>query len=130
MAIDLARMEKRLTEELALLEEELRSVGRVNPANPADWEARPPELNIPGADPNETADRVEGYEENTAILKELEIRYNNVKKALARIKEGTYGVCEVGGEPIPEERLEANPAAATCLAHAPAPESPSSGRGE
>lgn len=32
--------------------------------------------------------------------------------ALERISEGTYGICEVTGEPIPKKRLEAIPYAA------------------
>ena len=50
-------------------------------------------------------------------MKELEIRYNEVKEALKRIEEGTYGICRVSGEQIEPERLEANPAATTCIKH-------------
>jgi RNA polymerase-binding transcription factor DksA len=32
-----------------------------------------------------------------------------IDQALRRIEEGTYGVCEVTGKPIPEDRLEAVP---------------------
>ena len=32
-----------------------------------------------------------------------------VERALARIADGTYGICEITGAPIPEERLEAMP---------------------
>lgn len=35
--------------------------------------------------------------------------------ALSRIEEGTYGICEVGGEPIPKQRLEAIPWAKFCV---------------
>ncbi|WUH89431.1 TraR/DksA C4-type zinc finger protein [Streptomyces sp. NBC_00433] len=35
--------------------------------------------------------------------------------ALERLEEGGYGRCEVCGEPIPPERLEVLPAAATCV---------------
>ncbi|MPV36667.1 TraR/DksA family transcriptional regulator [Georgenia subflava] len=41
-----------------------------------------------------------------------------VDAALVRLDEGTYGVCEVCGEPIPEGRLAARPTATTCVAHA------------
>jgi len=100
------------------LEEELKSVGRRNPDNPADWEAVPNEGDTDATDMNDRADSIEDYEENTAILRELEIRYNQVLKALEKIETGTYGTCEVGGEEIPEARLEANPSATTCVAHA------------
>jgi RNA polymerase-binding transcription factor DksA len=38
-----------------------------------------------------------------------------VKKALARIEAGTYGISEVSSKPIPRERLEADPAATTLV---------------
>jgi RNA polymerase-binding protein DksA len=40
---------------------------------------------------------------------------SQVQKALDRIKEGTYGVSELSGKPIPRERLEANPSATTLV---------------
>lgn len=107
----------KLEEEMKLLEEELQSVGRKNPDNPNDWEAKPPSENILMADENEVADTIEDFEQNTAILKQLEIRYNEIKGALSRMEAGNYGKCEVSGEMIEEERLEANPAARTCIAH-------------
>jgi RNA polymerase-binding transcription factor DksA len=38
--------------------------------------------------------------------------------ALARIDEGTYGLCEIDNKPIPEERLRAIPWTARCIEHA------------
>lgn len=108
---------KKLEEELKSLEKELQSVGRRNPENPADWQATPADLDVSPADESELSDAMEEFEENTAILKELEIRYNEVKEALERIKVGTYGTCEISSEPIEEERLMANPAARTCIKH-------------
>ncbi len=115
--IDLQKFEALLTTELATLEKELKSVGRRNPANPADWEAVPDKMDTLASDSNDVADSIESYEENTGILKQLEIRYNEVKKALGKIKAGTYGLCEVDQKPIELKRLEANPAATTCLKH-------------
>jgi RNA polymerase-binding transcription factor DksA len=107
---------KRLEEEKAKLESELSSVGRKNPANPADWEAIPSETGQE-ADRVDAADLIEGYASNDAILTELEARHSSVLDALARIGAGTYGVCTVGGEAIEAERLDADPAAATCITH-------------
>lgn len=36
--------------------------------------------------------------------------------AEARVAAGTYGVCEVCGQPIPEAQLELRPARTTCVA--------------
>lgn len=106
----------RLTEEKARLEAELATVGRKNPSNPNDWEAVPEETGLE-ADPNDRADQMEEFGNNSAILKDLENRYNDVIAALARIENGTYGVCSVSGDPIEEDRLEADPAASTSKAH-------------
>jgi len=41
-----------------------------------------------------------------------------VENALSRIENGTYGECEVCGEQIEEQRLEALPFATLCMEHA------------
>ena len=102
--------EKLLTEK-AKLEGELKTVGRINPDNPSDWEPVPSDVNQREVDPNKRADNIEEYENNTAILKELETQLLDVNDALKRIEDGTYGLDEKTGEPIPEGRLDANPAA-------------------
>ncbi|MBQ7555326.1 TraR/DksA C4-type zinc finger protein [bacterium] len=38
-----------------------------------------------------------------------------VNDALARIEDGTYGLCQMCGKPIPQARLEAIPEAELCL---------------
>lgn len=108
---------QKLLEEKARLESELASIGRINPDNPNDWEAVPVDAGERESDPNDRADQVEDYETNTAILKQLEIQHTDVIDALAKIEAGTYGVCEVSGHPIEEGRLNANPAARTCMEH-------------
>ena len=40
-----------------------------------------------------------------------------VRAALRRIEDGTYGLCVVDGEPIDEKRLEAVPSTPYCLKH-------------
>ena len=115
--INTEHFKEKLLEEKAKLISELETVGRVNPDNPNDWEALPGEKDDSTADPNDFADSIEEYEENTALVKELEIQLKEINSALDKIEEGKYGICEVSGEPIEIERLEANPAARTCKAH-------------
>jgi len=117
MNTDHTAAKESLEKELANLTEELKSVGRVNPDNPKDWEPVPETMDIDNADSNIVADKFEGLEENTAIVNQLETRFNEVKSALARIDAGTYGICEVCGKPIEPARLAANPAASTCEEH-------------
>ncbi|CAN5678508.1 hypothetical protein BH20ACT2_BH20ACT2_15730 [soil metagenome] len=48
--------------------------------------------------------------ENRALAGSLREQLDEVEHALAKFDAGTYGVCEVSGEAIPEPRLEAMPA--------------------
>ena|SRR3989344_5296339 len=114
---EIEKYKKMLEDEKSKLVAELSTIGRVNPENPGDWQAVPEKMDTLASDPNEVADTIEGYEENTAILKQLEIRFNEVNNALKRIKEGKFGLCEVCDEEIEKARLEANPAAKTCKKH-------------
>jgi DnaK suppressor protein len=50
-------------------------------------------------------------EMDTTVGQTLERRLQNVQRALQKIEEGTYGLCEDTGEPIPKGRLEAVPEA-------------------
>lgn len=115
--IDTNFFKGKLQEELTMVESQLNDVGRKNPDNKLDWEAEPAEMGADSADENETADKIEEYETNTALLKELEIRYNDIKNALSKIEKGEYGFCEVCSAPIEEDRLIANQAARTCKEH-------------
>jgi DnaK suppressor protein len=40
-----------------------------------------------------------------------------IEKALKKIEEGTYGVCEIGGKPISYQRLEILPYTTVCKEH-------------
>jgi DnaK suppressor protein len=40
---------------------------------------------------------------------------DDVRRAQQNVTDGTYGICEVCGEPIPEGRLEARPWATRCV---------------
>src|SRR5215210_9572583 len=56
-------------------------------------------------------------EKDLSILEQVEAELADVEHALRRLDEGTYGTCEIDGKPIPEDRLEAVPAARLCLEH-------------
>ncbi len=118
MTIDLEHFKARLEEEKNLLEKELENVGHKNPDVKNDWEADAPESrDISQADDNTTADAIEEYGDNVAILAALESKYNAVKESLSDIENGNYGLCTVCGEEIEADRLEANPSARTCKTH-------------
>ena len=53
-----------------------------------------------------------------ALRTALRRRLAEVDGALGRLAEGTYGVCEVCGDPIAPARLEARPTTDRCIRHA------------
>lgn len=112
------KLEERLKQELAVLEIELTDIGKIDTANPRNWDGTNGDFETGTADSAILADRFEEKTTNNGIVTELEERFNNIKDALTRIKKGAYGLCSECGEKIPVARLEANPAAATCVAHA------------
>jgi DnaK suppressor protein len=56
-------------------------------------------------------DRLAAVSTQEALLAML----HEVRRARQLVVEGTYGICEVCGEPIPEGRLEARPWATRCV---------------
>ncbi len=113
---DLTEFKERLLIEKTELEAEL---GRHGKSVDGDWQATSPAQDNEDADYNVQANDVEQFETNIAILSELESRLIEVISALAKIEtaNGTYGICETGGEEIEMARLVANPAAKTCKEH-------------
>ena len=53
-----------------------------------------------------------------ALVRQAREHLADIDAALAKVTAGTYGLCEVCGEPIPDRRLEARPTARTCVEHA------------
>ena len=52
----------------------------------------------------------------SALLARARVQLEELDTAFDRLQRGTYGVCDRCGEPIPAERLAAQPAARTCVA--------------
>lgn len=106
-----------LEEELTDITKQLESLGIHNPEVSEDWITLPADAINTEADANVAADRSEDWQEARGTLAALETRYNNINRALKKITDGKYGICEIGGEEIEADRLDANPAARTCKAH-------------
>ncbi len=115
--LDTQTHKARLEEMLALVIEELQSIGIHNPDNPSDWVAVPEEFDANEPDLNDAADTVENWNERAALVATLEPKYNDIMRALEKINTETFGTCEVCNGEIEERRLEVNPAARTCIAH-------------
>jgi RNA polymerase-binding transcription factor DksA len=116
MTLDIKHFQKKLLEEKALIENDLAKVARQNPDNPEDWEAVPAEHDAVYEE-NTAGDSIDEYEKRNAVVNTLEPKLREVKSALDRISNSTYGVCSVCGKEIEQDRLEANPSASTCKEH-------------
>ncbi|MFK5688320.1 TraR/DksA family transcriptional regulator [Ornithinimicrobium sp. LYQ92] len=55
-----------------------------------------------------------------AMTDQARAHLQDVEAAQRRVAEGSYGRCDVCGEPIDPARLEARPTAVTCVPHASA----------
>jgi DnaK suppressor protein len=117
MKIELNHFKDLLEKEVKELETQLGTLGRKNPDSIDDWETVKKNGDTEEADELDVAENIEQFENNNAVLENLETRLHEVKHALERMSEGKYGVCEVCENEIEEDRLVANPAATTCIAH-------------
>ncbi|MCM3655931.1 TraR/DksA family transcriptional regulator [Agromyces mediolanus] len=55
------------------------------------------------------------WSQRTAVLADAEFELAEVDRALARLADGSYGVCANCGKPISVARLEARPTATLCI---------------
>ena len=106
----------RLEVELAEVITELSTIATQDPQT-SDWFALPISETLEHADENTDADAAEEWEVRNGIVTELETRYRNYRRALEKIANGTYGICEISGKPIEADRLAANPVARTNIAN-------------
>jgi DnaK suppressor protein len=114
--VNINHFKERLEAERKTLEEELGQIALFN-TDTNIWEATPDQDMMGEIDDNDAADRFEDFEERTGMVTTLQARLNDVNRALRKIESGTYGKCEISGDAIEEDRLEANPAARTNKAH-------------
>jgi DnaK suppressor protein len=62
-------------------------------------------------------------ERDDAFIRDYEGLIERIDQALAKIDNGTYGICEVCGKRIPDDRMEAEPYALLCIEDQEADES-------
>jgi RNA polymerase-binding transcription factor DksA len=97
----LAEREGRLEAELAELTKPIGEVGTISFGKRV------------GEGTSMAVDRLTAVSTQEHLLAMLE----DVRRARQRVADGSYGLCEVCGEPIPAERLEVRPWALRCVQH-------------
>ena len=53
-----------------------------------------------------------------SAARQLDAKLADIERALVKLDDGSYGTCDVCGDPIGEERLAAIPWAVRCVTHA------------
>jgi DnaK suppressor protein len=112
-----------LQKERGLLISELETIATPDPNLKGDWDIKHEEwgedqiTSEEDLESGESVNEVDENGKNKALSDHLELRLKEVNDALERISNETYGICEVCQNPIPLERLKANPAARTDMEH-------------
>lgn len=108
----LAAFKKILLREKEILEKQYRDLEQGNlHASQSDFSGEMPFEEEYAASGTSTFER----ERDLSLSENVKDLLQKVNEALERIENGTYGICEMCGLPIPEERLEALPYANLCI---------------
>lgn len=107
MSLDLVAIRATLEAELATLEAELETLTQVtrDPAATIGFGKRV------GEGTSEAIGRIERVGQADALSTKL----TDVRRALQKFDEGTYGICDRCGTSIPDERLHARPSSVRCV---------------
>jgi RNA polymerase-binding transcription factor DksA len=97
--MDLKAVKKKLAEERAML------MARNIPA---------PEF-VRG-DEGDMSAGAQAKEQSMWLANDQKVRLKQIDLVLGRIEANQYGICDVCGKAIPDERMEANPLATMCIA--------------
>lgn len=98
---------KYLEEQKLHLERQLSKLSKDDPYLNHDWTV--------SSEPGSEALEYEGHERITLVKASLAKGLDQVKRAISRLRRGSYGKCENCSAKIDEKRLEAFPEATLCL---------------
>ncbi len=101
----------RATRELSALKQEARRIEQEIRKHEKQTQDHPTSGNHMAEDAGEVFEEAK----DIALVRHLEKMLDQVRAAIVRLEKGTYGICEVCGGEIGEERLQAIPYAATCV---------------
>ncbi len=105
------KIQKTLFEEKEKLEKKLNTIAVKSADVKGDYTANFPNL---GNEEDENILEIEEFEENIGIENSLEISLQQINKALEKIKENKFGICEKCKKEIEKQRLLVFPAAVLC----------------
>ncbi|MFA4937073.1 MAG: TraR/DksA C4-type zinc finger protein [Patescibacteria group bacterium] len=108
----IAEMKAILEQQQIKLENELKIFATQNPATHGGFATSFPQY---GDKEDENAAEVATFTDNLSLEKTLEGNLRDVKQALIRIQDKSYGVCKYCKKEIDERRLRARPESGACM---------------
>ena len=108
----LKNIKENLLERKAKLKAQLNTFAEKDPKQEDNYNSDFPEF---GDKEDENAAEVAVFESNLSLEDTLEQSLEMINRALQKIENGTYGLCEKCGETINEERLKIMPTATKCV---------------
>ncbi len=90
----------------------LEKHGVKNPDDPAEYDPKYTDI---GDEEEDNAHEIEEFQVTMNTEELLETKLRDIDAALARLADGTYGICKYTNEPIEKERLLARPTSTASL---------------
>ncbi len=113
--IDIEHFRSRLMEERAIAEQTISGTLDADADGMNDTGTGRSELSNVDNHPADVATDLQLREQDDALITNAKDLLNKIDRALAKIEDGTYGISDRSGEPIPAERLEAVPYAVVTM---------------
>ncbi|MES2465645.1 MAG: TraR/DksA C4-type zinc finger protein [Armatimonadota bacterium] len=108
--IDIEHFRQRLMEEKTLAEQTIAGTNDLEGDQQDDQTgSMRSELSTADNHPADVATELQTREQDDALIANAEELLGKIERALAKMEDGTYGISDRSGEPIPVERLEAVP---------------------
>ncbi|MBC8103277.1 MAG: hypothetical protein H7Z41_11875 [Cytophagales bacterium] len=107
--IDIEHFRSRLMEERALAEQAIAGTLDADADGMNDTGTQRSELSNADNHPADLATDLQIREQDDALIVNAQEILNKIDRALVKMDEGTYGISDRSGGPIPVERLEAVP---------------------
>ncbi|WP_091700182.1 yteA family sporulation protein [Anoxybacillus pushchinoensis] len=111
-----AALRKRLLQEKQQIEQRLKQNDHFGLTKTSTYDSVG-ELSNYDNHPADSGTELYEREKDLALNEHTERELHDIERALQAMEEGTYGICEVCGKPIPLERLEAIPKTTFCKEH-------------
>ncbi|HPI67046.1 MAG TPA: TraR/DksA C4-type zinc finger protein [bacterium] len=106
------KIKKMLIQEKDRLEKQLEEFTDKNIHNKEDYETEFPDY---GSEYDANAQEVAAFDDRIALEHQLEDELRDVKVALLKIADGSYGVCKYCHKEISADRLTARPTSSACV---------------